>query len=131
LWSALSSPNLNHDLFVQLSKQAIHVDGPEINDLKTACRENGVFAQIGFNERSRSSLGCLWNSTVLIGDRGQVLNHHRKIVPTYFEKLTWWVDERCQAFRWLMSRANGDGNGLRVVDTRIGRVGALICGENG
>ena len=43
------------------------------------------------------------------------MNHHRKIVPTFYEKLVW---------------ANGDGAGLKVCDTRIGRVGMLICGEN-
>ena len=54
---------------------------------------------------------------VLIDDRGKILNHHRKLVPTFYEKLTW---------------ANGDGAGLRVVETdRLGKVGGLICGENG
>ena len=52
---------------------------------------------------------------MLIGDDGSVLNHHRKLVPTFWEKLTW---------------ANGDGAGLRVSETRLGRIGVLICGEN-
>ena len=46
---------------------------------------------------------------------GAILNHHRKLVPTFYEKLIW---------------ASGDGAGLRVVDTPAGRVGNLICGEN-
>jgi aliphatic nitrilase len=44
-----------------------------------------------------------------------MLNLHRKLVPTFYEKLVW---------------ANGDARGLRVVATDIGRVGMLICGEN-
>ncbi|MFD2032657.1 nitrilase-related carbon-nitrogen hydrolase [Ancylobacter dichloromethanicus] len=52
---------------------------------------------------------------MLIGDDGALLNVHRKLVPTYWEKLTW---------------SNGDGSGLRVAETRIGRIGALVCGEN-
>jgi nitrilase len=53
---------------------------------------------------------------VLISDEGKVVNHQRKLVPTFYEKLTW---------------ANGDARGLKVVvSERIGRVGALICGEN-
>jgi aliphatic nitrilase len=60
-------------------------------------------------------VGCIWNSNVLISDEGQVINHHRKLVPTFFEKLIW---------------APGDGAGLRVVPTRIGSIGNLICGEN-
>jgi nitrilase len=52
---------------------------------------------------------------VLISDEGVLLNHHRKIVPTFYEKLIW---------------SNGDGHGLRVIETRLGKIGALICGEN-
>ena len=53
---------------------------------------------------------------MLISDQGEILNHQRKLVPTGFEKLVW---------------TNGDGAGLRVVDTeRCGKVGALLCGEN-
>ena len=52
---------------------------------------------------------------MIIGDDGHVLCHHRKIVPTFYEKLVW---------------APGDGSGLRVCETRLGRLGMLICGEN-
>ena len=53
---------------------------------------------------------------MLISDEGRILNHHRKITPTFYEKLVW---------------APGDGAGLRVVETeRLGKVGGLICGEN-
>src|SRR5204863_147527 len=71
----------------------------------------------GHNDPSATadSVGCLWTSNVLIGEDGAILNHHRKLVPTFWEKLTW---------------ANGDGAGLRVCDTRLGRLGVLICGEN-
>ena len=51
----------------------------------------------------------------MIGDEGTILNHHRKIGPTFYEKLVW---------------ANGDGAGLRVCETPLGRLGMLICGEN-
>jgi aliphatic nitrilase len=57
----------------------------------------------------------LWNSNLLIGEQGDVLVHHRKLVPTFYEKLIW---------------ASGDGAGLKVADTKVGRVGCLICGEN-
>ena len=84
--------------------------------MKQACAQNKIFAHIGFNERSHASVGCLWNSAVLINDEGKIVNHQRKLVPTFYEKLIW---------------ANGDGAGLRVVDTeRCGKVGALLCGEN-
>jgi nitrilase len=70
---------------------------------------------VGVSERSPVSVGCLWNTNLLIGADGTLLNHHRKLVPTFYEKLIW---------------ANGDGDGLRVCDTQVGKLGMLICGEN-
>jgi aliphatic nitrilase len=75
----------------------------------------GVFVSLGFNEGTNASVGCIWNANVIIGDDGHVLCHHRKIVPTFYEKLVW---------------APGDGSGLRVCETCLGRLGMLICGEN-
>ncbi|KIY71061.1 putative nitrilase [Cylindrobasidium torrendii FP15055 ss-10] len=117
IWSALASPIDNHDLFCKLAEESIFIDGPEMAILREACRKNKIFAHVGINERSRASLGCIWNASVLIGDTGDILIHHRKLVPTYYEKLTW---------------APGDGAGLVVCETeRLGRIGGLICGENG
>ncbi len=115
LWCALQSPIHNHDLFRALAANAIRAPGPELALVADAARENGVFVSLGFNEGTDASVGCIWNSNVLIGDDGSVLNHHRKIVPTFYEKLVW---------------AAGDGAGLRAPNTRIGRLGMLICGEN-
>lgn len=115
VWSALRAPIYNHDLFKRLAANAILVPGPEIARVSATARRCGIFVSIGINEGTKASVGCIWNSNVLIGDDGAVLNHHRKLVPTFYEKLTW---------------ANGDGAGLRVVETAIGRIGALICGEN-
>lgn len=116
LWNALSAPIDNHTLFRRLASQSLQIEGPEIRSLRQACAESRIWAHIGFNERSKASVGCLWNSAVLINDEGKVVNHQRKLVPTFYEKLTW---------------ANGDARGLKVVESeRVGRVGALICGEN-
>ncbi|KAM3413947.1 hypothetical protein BST61_g10616 [Cercospora zeina] len=116
LWSAVSAPIDTHSFFHKLCSQSLLLSGPELLSLRQTCASSHIFAHIGFNERSPASVGTIYNSSVLISDRGEIVNHHRKLVPTWFEKLTW---------------ANGDGAGLRVVDsTRIGRVGGLICGEN-
>lgn len=115
VWSALRSPIYNHDLFCRLAAASMTVPGPEVDRVCAAAREAAIVVSLGFNERSTSSLGCIYNSNVLIGCDGSVLNHHRKIAPTFYEKLTW---------------AAGDGAGLRVCDTPCGRVGMLICGEN-
>ena len=89
--------------------------GPELQQLCETARAHNIIVSIGISERTQVSVGCLWNSNLLIGNDGTILNHHRKLVPTFYEKLVW---------------ANGDGAGLRVSDTPIGKIGMLICGEN-
>ncbi len=115
IWSALAAPIHNHDWFRRLAANAMHCPGPELRRICAVARRAGILVSLGFNELSSVSVGCLWNANVLIGDDGSILNHHRKLVPTFYEKLTW---------------ANGDGAGLRVCDTRLGAIGVLICGEN-
>jgi nitrilase len=59
--------------------------------------------------------GTLYNSLLTISEDGQLRNHHRKLVPTYTERLVW---------------GNGDGRGLETVSTSAGRIGGLICWEH-
>jgi len=115
VWAALQAPIHGHDLFRALASNALRIDGAEIARLCAAARKHRIVISMGFTEGTVASVGCLWNSNVLIDADGTLLTHHRKLVPTYYEKLIW---------------ANGDGYGLKVAQTRIGRVGALICGEN-
>jgi aliphatic nitrilase len=115
VWAGVEAPIRTHELFKRLAASAVRIDGPELARVRQAARRNGVFVSIGFNEGTTTSVGCLWNANALIGADGTLLNHHRKLVPTFYEKLIW---------------ANGDGNGLRVCDTELGRLGMLICGEN-
>lgn len=115
IWAALRAPIHGHDLFRALAAQSVEVPGPEVRRLCEAARRHCIHVSIGISEATRASVGCLWNSNLLIGPDGSILNHHRKLVPTFFEKLIW---------------ANGDAAGLKVAETDIGRVGMLICGEN-
>ena len=115
VWAALRSPIENHDFFRALAMQSVLRDGEEIARLCAAARESSIYVSVGISESTQASVGCLWNSNLLIGPDGRILNHHRKLVPTFYEKLIW---------------ANGDARGLRVVPTDIGRLGMLICGEN-
>ena len=115
LWAGVRAPIVNHDFFFALASEALRADGPEIGRVRAAARRHGIHVSLGFTEGTEASVGCLWNSNVLIGPDGSILNLHRKLVPTFYEKLIW---------------ANGDARGLRVVPTEIGRIGMLICGEN-
>ena len=115
VWAGVQAPIKNHEFFKRLAANSIEVPGPEVARLCEAARDNATTVSIGVSERSTVSVGCLWNSNLLIGQDGTLLNHHRKLVPTFYEKLIW---------------ANGDGDGLRVTNTEIGKIGMLICGEN-
>jgi nitrilase len=115
VWAALWAPIHNHDLFLRMAANSIAIDGPEIESIRECARRHAMAVSIGFSELASYSPGCLWNSFALIDESGEIVNHHRKLVPTFYEKLIW---------------SPGDGAGLRVVPTRAGRVGQLICGEN-
>ena len=115
IWCAVRAPLYNHGFFRALAAQAVRVDGPEVARLSSIARKCGVMVSIGINEVAEASVGCIWNSNLLIDADGRIINHHRKLVPTFWEKLVW---------------ANGDGAGLRVCETPLGRIGMLICGEN-
>jgi len=115
VWASVQAPIKNHEYFKRFAANSIYVPGLEVQQLCDAAREHRIFVSIGLSERTAASVGCLWNSNLMISAEGAVLNHHRKLVPTFYEKLIW---------------ANGDGAGLHVRDTEIGKLGMLICGEN-
>src|SRR5277367_1688978 len=70
---------------------------------------------VDVTEKATESTGTMWNTNLLFDADGTLLNRHRKLVPTWAEKLTW---------------ANGDASNLRVEQTELGKLGILICGEN-
>src|SRR5690606_19414546 len=65
--------------------------------------------------RDPCSIGTVYNTNLVIGAEGSLLGRHRKLVPTWAEKLTW---------------AGGDGSSIRIYDTPVGPLGTLACGEN-
>jgi nitrilase len=64
---------------------------------------------------SKFGRGTLYNTVVVIGAEGTILNRHRKLMPTNPERMVWGM---------------GDASGLRVVQTAYGRLSTLICWEN-
>ncbi|KAH8157979.1 hypothetical protein CIB48_g10267 [Xylaria polymorpha] len=101
IWSAVRPPTENHHLFKRMALESIYADGEEMRAIREAARKNRTIVSLGFSEKVRHSSACLYNSNVMINSDGQVLVHHRKLVATFYEKLTW---------------SHGDGYGLRVCD---------------
>jgi nitrilase len=97
---------------LKLLDQAVTVPSPATHAIGEACAEAGVVVSIGVNERDG---GTLYNTQLLFDADGALLQRRRKISPTYHERMIW---------------GQGDGSGLRVVDTRAGRIGQLACWEH-
>ncbi len=111
----------NHEpvkrVYARMAEASVAVDGPEGRALAAIAAENKVTLVVGVTERVSAGRGrgTLYNTILTYGPDGGRLNHHRKLVPTYTERMVW---------------GNGDAAGLHAVDTPAGRVGALVCWEH-
>lgn len=104
-------------VFARLVDDSVAVGDDAFDALTALARDLEVTLVIGISERVDAGVGrgTLFNSLLTIGPDGALLNHHRKLTPTYTERLLW---------------GPGDTTGLRAVDTPAGRVGGLICWEH-
>jgi nitrilase len=93
-------------------ESAIEVPGPHVEMLAEIARTNRIHLVMGVIERDGGTLYC---TVIFFGPDGRYLGKHRKLMPTASERLIWGY---------------GDGSTLTVVQTEIGRVGAVICWEN-
>jgi aliphatic nitrilase len=114
-WNRLENVFKTTPYYIELLKNAVSVPGPVTDSLSDTAQKEGVYLVVGINERPGNTLGTLYNTNLVIGPEGEILLKHRKLMPTYAEKLVWGF---------------GDGSTLRVLDTPIGKLGTLICGEN-
>ncbi len=115
VWNLVLAPVDQHGLYEALYRNSVVVPGPHVDVLAGVAQRHRVFLSVGVTERSPTSVGTMYNSNLLFDPSGTLINHRRKIVPTWAEKLTW---------------AWGDASQLRPVATELGRLGVLICGEN-
>jgi len=115
--AALWNHEPTKDVFAELRRNSLAVPGRETEMLAEAARANGVVLVIGVNERVDvgPGNGTLYNALLTFDSDGALSNLHRKLVPTYTERLVW---------------GQGNGNGLKAVETSVGRVGGLICWEH-
>ena len=114
-WIYLDRPQANERYFVDLVREAVEVPGPVPETIGQAAHEASAYVVIGVSERSRRSVGELFSTNLIFAPDGSLLGRHRKLMPTYAEKMIW---------------SFGDGSTLRVYDTPVGRLGTLCCGEN-
>lgn len=97
---------------LRLYENAVVVPGPVTEAVAAAAREHGIVVVLGVNERDH---GSLYNAQLIFDADGALLLKRRKITPTFHERMIW---------------GQGDGAGLKVVDTAVGRIGALACWEH-
>ncbi len=99
-------------VYRQLFQNSVVIDGTAVARLQQAAKAANAIVVMGLNERDG---GTLYNSILYISATGEILGKHRKLMPTYTERLVW---------------GQGDGSTLTVVDTPLGRLGGLVCWEH-
>lgn len=108
--------NLSEALHERLLRNAVVMDSDDLLPLYDAAREHKVTIVCGIEERdSGLSRATLYNTIVTIGADGELLNKHRKLMPTNPERMVWGF---------------GDATGMNVVESSAGRIGSLLCWEN-
>jgi nitrilase len=107
---------LTEKIHALLRANAVNLAGDDLAPLRQAAKAHEVTVICGIHERDAEfGGGTLYNTVVVIGADGVLLNRHRKLMPTNPERMVWGC---------------GDATGLKVVDTPCGRVGTLICWES-
>lgn len=97
---------------MRLYQEAVVVPGPITDAVSDRAKANNIVVVLGVNERDH---GSLYNTQLIFDADGKLALKRRKITPTYHERMIW---------------GQGDASGLKVVDTQVGKVGALACWEH-
>src|SRR5215203_1441201 len=96
----------------RLLEQSVTVPSAETHAIGEAAHDANMVVSIGVNERDG---GSIYNTQLLFDADGSLIQRRRKITPTYHERMIW---------------GQGDGSGLRAVDSIVGRIGQLACWEH-
>jgi predicted amidohydrolase len=101
---------------VLFADNALVVPSEDSERIAQAAHRAGAYVVLGCNEMdSRPEAHTVYNSLVFFAPDGAMLGRHRKLMPTFTERMFW---------------GQGDARDLVVFDTDIGRIGGLICGEH-
>jgi aliphatic nitrilase len=111
-FSFILPPAVSGAEHLRLYEHAVAVPGPETELVSAAAKKAGAVVVLGVNERDH---GTLYNTQLIFDADGRLKLKRRKITPTFHERMIW---------------GQGDGSGLKAVDTAVGRIGALACWEH-
>jgi nitrilase len=107
---------LTSTIHKRLVDNSVDLAADGLRPIRDAAAERNVVVVCGLHERDGEfARSTLYNTLVVIGSDGTILNRHRKMMPTNPERMVW---------------GQGDASGLRVMQTAAGRIGTLICWEN-
>lgn len=109
-----SRTQAGREQFREYWENSVEVPGPVTNQIGDIARRNNLFLVMGVTERDTVNK-TLYCTLLYFSSDGNLLGKHRKIKPTAAERLVW---------------GEGDGSTLSTFDTRIGKIGGLICWEN-
>jgi nitrilase len=99
-------------LYRLLTENSLTVAGRHLDRLLEVARKTGTYVVMGAHERAG---GTLYNTMIFLSRDGEQVRIHRKLVPTYTERLVW---------------GQGDGSTLSILETEWGNLGGLICWEH-
>jgi nitrilase len=112
-WAWRLSPMADGAWYERFVRESVDLDGADLDPIREAARDAGVWVALGITERVRS--GTLYNTVAYVDTQGALVARHRKLIPTGAERLVWGM---------------GQGDVLTVVDLGGVRVGALVCWES-
>tara|TARA_A100001011_G_scaffold137730_1_gene145299 strand:+ start:601 stop:1593 length:993 start_codon:yes stop_codon:yes gene_type:complete len=111
-FSFVEPPVLMGKSHMKLYEQAVEIPGPVTEIVGKTAKKHNLQVLLGVNELDG---GSLYNTQILFNEKGEIVLKRRKITPTFHERMIW---------------GQGDGSGLEVVDTQLGKIGSLACWEH-
>ena len=120
-WLALTggaewNTDINKKLHAHYVSNSICIEKGELDSVCKLAKDYKMAIYLGIMERPEDRGGhSIYASLVYINEKGAVKSVHRKLQPTYDERLTW---------------SPGDGNGLKVHPLKAFTAGGLNCWEN-
>jgi nitrilase len=105
------------EVFQRMYLNGLSIPSPEFDRICKLAKDYKINCSIGINEivKQGAGNGSIYNALLLVNDKGALVNHRRKLMPTFTEKMLF---------------ALGDGKDLEAVDTSAGRIGGMICWEH-